>query len=158
VAQSLTFTKDLADKILAGVSEGKSLRGICQELSLCAPTVRKWIVENHDAFGEHYARARDLQYETWADEIKELADQCRVGTKTVVEESLDGVKTTETTADMVERTRLQIDARKWLLSKLHHKRFGDKLDATLTHEAGDTLTTFLATLRASGTDDTPRPS
>lgn len=148
MAERLTYTQELADKILLGVSEGKSLRAICESLGIPAPTVRRWIVINHEGLAEHYARARDLQYETWADEIKELADQCRIGVKTVVEEGKDGVKTIETTADMVERTRLQIDARKWLLSKLHHKRYGDKLDLKNTHEVGDTLTALLEKIRS----------
>lgn len=44
------------------------------------------------------------------------------------------------TADMVERTKLQIDARKWRLSKMAPKRYGDRLN-----------------LEASGPDGGPIP-
>jgi hypothetical protein len=123
------YTSERAEAVLAGISEGKSLRKICDELSLHAPDVRRWVVENKESFGEHYARARDLQFDVWADEIKELSDQCRVGVKVTRTKDKKGnvVGVEEVEADMLERTRQQIDSRKWLLSKLHHKRYGDKL-------------------------------
>ena len=125
----LAFTSERAEAVLAGIAEGKSLRRVCEELGFHAPDVRHWVVANTDGFGEHYARARDLQYEVWADEIKELSDQCRIGEKITTEVDKRGkvISTTKVEGDMIERTRQQIDSRKWLLSKLHHKRYGDKL-------------------------------
>jgi hypothetical protein len=68
-----------------------------------------------------------------ADEIKLLADSCRIGEKVTVEDGFDDQgnpwqKTITGTADMVERAKLQIDARKWRLSKLPSKRYGDRLE------------------------------
>lgn len=74
---------------------------------------------------EQYARAKADCLECMADEIIEIADESRRGVKTTTK--ADG--TTETVeGDMVERTRLQIDSRKWLLSKLAPKKYGDKVD------------------------------
>jgi hypothetical protein len=80
------------------------------------------VVKDLKGISTQYAHARELQYEAWADEILELADRCRMGVRTVTNE--DGSVTTFT-ADMVDRAKLQIDARKWLLAKLNPKRYGD---------------------------------
>jgi hypothetical protein len=78
---------------------------------------------NKDA-AERYARAKFDGLERLADEIVQLADESREGSKT--RETKDG--TFIETGDMVERTRLQIDTRKWLLSKLAPKKYGDRLE------------------------------
>ena len=39
---------------------------------------------------------------------------------------------TEEHADMVERSRLMMEARKWYASKLAPKKYGDKIDAPLS--------------------------
>lgn len=74
---------------------------------------------------EQYARAKSLGLDALADEILELADVCREGTKTKHSDK-DG--TTTETGDMVDRSRLAIDARKWLLAKLAPKKYGDSMD------------------------------
>jgi hypothetical protein len=62
-----------------------------------------------------------------ADEMIRLADVCREGVKTRRKVLADGTVEVETiTADMVERAKLQLDARKWYLSKLAPKRYGDQ--------------------------------
>jgi len=78
------------------------------------------------ASAEKYARAKFDGLEMLADEIVQLSDECRIGEKW--KETKDG--NFKETGDMVERTKLQIDARKWLLSKLAPKKYGDRLDLT----------------------------
>jgi hypothetical protein len=46
-------------------------------------------------------------------------------------------KITRETRDMVDRARLQIDARKWLLSKLRPDKYGDKLASDVRFVDGD---------------------
>jgi len=60
------------------------------------------------------ASARDYQLEAMRDEIKDISD--------------------DDTLDPADR-RIRTDNRKWLLSKLRHKTFGDKLDVTSGGEA-----------------------
>ena len=53
----------------------------------------------------------------------DLSDQCRPGVKTTTK----GDGTVETVeGDMVDRSKLMIDTRKWLLSKLLPKKYGDR--------------------------------
>ena len=89
-------------------------------------TICKWLSEKRE-FSEQYARAREFQAEILVDEIIELADTCRLGTKKTT--SAKGVEITE--GDMVERSRLMIEARKWTAAKLLPKKYGVKAEFEL---------------------------
>lgn len=123
------FTQKLADYIcekIANSSEGLNrLHESEPDKFPHRSTVIRWLAEN-EAFRDQYARARELQADFIADEIIEIADTCRIGkkTKTVKKGKKTEIEVTE--GDMIERSRLQIDARKWKASKLAPKKYGDK--------------------------------
>ena len=85
-------------------------------------TVMTWLATKEE-FQQQYARAKEEQADTLADEILHIADTPQPGLKT--ETSEKGTKTIE--GDMIEHRRLQVDARKWIASKLKPKKYGDKL-------------------------------
>lgn len=121
----LTYTRLVADAICARLAEGESLRAICADAGMPpASTVRGWVVDDVQGFAAHYARARDIGLDTIAEEIIEIADTTETGTKTVSKAT--GLETTE--GDMIEHRRLKVEARKWYLSKLAPKRYGEKLE------------------------------
>jgi hypothetical protein len=62
-----------------------------------------------------------------------LLDTVRDGKKVRISQK-DG--TTEEHGDMVDRSRLMMDARKWLASKLAPKKYGDKVEAQLSGPDG----------------------
>lgn len=117
------FTQESADAICDMLMDGQSLRAICLLKTMPDKgTVLRWL-EAYPGFRVQYARAREIQADTLADEILLLSDKSRPGKKTTLK--ADGTKET-VTGDMVERTRLQIDARKWYASKLAPKKYGDR--------------------------------
>jgi hypothetical protein len=120
-----------AEEILKLLETGQSLLHICESPDMPPEaTVRNWERADVHGFATRYARARDVGLEHMADEMIRLADTCREGVKTRRKVLPDGTVETETvTADMVERAKLQLDARKWYLSKLAPKRYGDQQPA-----------------------------
>ena len=118
------YTEALAAKLCRRLAEGESLRAICADKAMPAiSTVMGWLFDgNHDGFSEQYARAREAQAEVRADEIVDIADD----------------DTNDFTADKdgklvvnnehIQRSRLRVDARKWIAAKLLPKRYGEKLD------------------------------
>jgi predicted DNA-binding protein YlxM (UPF0122 family) len=105
-------------------ADGWSMRKIAEEIGVDWSTMLEYIKADKDRI-QQYARAREAQADKMVEDLLDLADNCRVGRK--ITNKGDG--TVEiVTADMVERTRLQIDARKWLAGKMAPKRYGDKLD------------------------------
>jgi hypothetical protein len=115
------FTQDIADAICERLMDGASLKTICNDPEMPArSTVYAWLNKNR-AFNEQYERARRVQFDTWADETKDIADTPEEG---IVTTDCDGEITTKT-ADMVEHRKLRVHARQWLLGRLD-ARFKDK--------------------------------
>lgn len=112
---------DVADQILDLVSEGKSLRHACRIVKDAPPesTVRRWVVDDRDGFAARFARARALGLEALADETLEIADD---GTG---DEWIDSDGRERVNSDVIARSKLRVDTRKWLLSKLKPDVYGD---------------------------------
>lgn len=113
----------MADTICENLVEGESLRAMCKRNGMPAvSTVCKWLAQQPD-FAKQYARARELQADTLADEILHISNTVKKGKRKVTKPT--GEEITE--ADMTEHRRLQIDARKWLAGKLAPKKYGEKI-------------------------------
>lgn len=132
-----SYNQDTVDMICERLSCGESLRSICRdEDSPGLSTVFKWLATVPE-FREQYAHAREAQAEALFDEIIEIADTPQIGQKTVSKAT--GVEITE--ADMIEHRRLQVDARKWIASKLAPKKYGDKITQEVTGANGGPILT-----------------
>jgi hypothetical protein len=103
------YSRELAEEILRRLSMGETLAEICADPAIPVSTgaVRQWDVDDRDGwFSAAYARARRQQVEAWSDELLKIADDPRL-------EPND--------------RRVRLDTRKWLMSKLHPARYGDKV-------------------------------
>lgn len=141
------YTEAIATEIIERIAEGEPLRRVCADDHLPHPrTVRGWVLENRSGFSPLYARARELCLDAWADEIVEIADDGRNDTyvNDRGNEVMDG--------DVVQRSRLRVDTRKWLMSRLRPSKYGDRIDigsspdrpvkVDLTRLTDDELDTF----------------
>jgi len=134
----LTYDAKKASLICEQLAEGKSLRDICEPDDMPPEaTVRAWALDDVNGFAAQYARARSLGYDRLAEDILRIADTPLTGTKTVSKAT--GLEITE--GDMIEHRRLQVDTRKWMLSKMLPKRYGDKVEATLQGPNGGPIET-----------------
>lgn len=106
------YTPEVAETILKGVSEGLSLRKVCEPDDMPSEaTVRRWVIDDTEGFSAHYTRSRDIGLDCRADALVEAAKEAK-------DASLG---------------RLSFDADRWYLSKLAPKRYGDKI----AHVGGD---------------------
>lgn len=128
------YSKEVADAICERLSNGESLLQICRDDAMPSDaTVRKWAMEDTGGFFSAYTRARDLGYERMAEEIVELSDTVRPGVKT---RTLANGSVETLDADAIERTRLQVETRRWLLERCLPKRYGTKTQTELTGADG----------------------
>lgn len=115
------FDQSVADLICERMQAGESLRSICRDEGMPAEsTVRTWAIKNQSGFHAQYTRAREAQMDALAEDIIEIAD--------------------DKTGD-ANRARLQVDTRKWLMSKIAPKRFGDRTHHELTGANGGPIRT-----------------
>lgn len=106
------FDKGIREDICAEVSKGKSLVKVCEMPGMPNPkTVYEWLRDD-EGFSNNYARAKDERAERHFEECLEIADAA--------------------TAETVQKDRLRIDTRKWMLGKMAPKSYGDRLDLTST--------------------------
>lgn len=116
------FNEEVAAHICAEIASGRSLRSVCRDKGMPdKSTVFRWL-SKHETFRDQYARAQEDRTAAMAEEILEIADQYDS-----VQEKLD--------TDHIQRAKLRIDARKWLMSKMAPKRFGDKQE--IDHKSSD---------------------
>ena len=117
-----TFTQEVADLICEALAEGHSLRSICAADNMPSKsTVFKWLGEQK-SFSDQYARAREAQADCLFDDILEIADDGRNDKYTDDEGNL------RTDYDVIARSKLRVDARKWMAAKLRPRVYGDKID------------------------------
>jgi hypothetical protein len=82
----------------------------------------KW-ADTYEGVGEQYARARDELIEYRRAELLRIADEC------------------EEDPTAIQKARLQIDTRKWELSKLMPRRMGDRVSTEITGKDGGPIQT-----------------
>lgn len=120
------YTGDLALEICKRLSEGRTLRDVCRDGDMPQEsTVRHWATEDREGFFAQYAKAREVGYQAMADETLEICDD---GSNDWLERQDDDDKRTYVlNGEHVQRSRLRVDTRKWLLSKALPKIYGDKV-------------------------------
>lgn len=117
------YSPELALVICGRLAEGETLRAICRDEAMPdRSTVFRWLADpDHAGFRDQYARAREVQADTWGDEILEIADDA---TFDVAEWTEKGPKLN---SEFVRRSQLRVDARKWLMGKSQPRKYGDKV-------------------------------
>lgn len=125
------YTQELGDAICAKLETGQSLREICNSQDMPDErTVRRWASDPAHPFAPHYARAREVGYLRIADEILDIADD---GRNDWMKRTVKGGNEVEVVnKEAVERSKLRVDARKWLLSKMLPKVYGEKITNEIT--------------------------
>ena len=122
----LPYSPELADRVCELMIEGLSLRKICEVEGMPSrQSIFNWL-EKNEQFRQRYEIARAMQVEFWAHEIIEIADD--TSGDFIINEHGERVFDHEN----VQRAKLKIDARKWLMSKLHPARYGDRVTADIT--------------------------
>lgn len=123
------YTTELGDLICEKTSTSSiGLRHICAELNIPYSTVTDWIYNKSHELSGKYTKAKQRQMLFLAEELLEIADDGSNDLMTIVK---GDISYEQENKEVVNRSRLRVDTRKWLMSKLAPKIFGDKLDVTL---------------------------
>ena len=132
------YSGELIDTICSKLAEGQSMRSICKEEDMpVTTTVFRWLREN-DTFKHQYEIAKEECAELYAEEIIEIADDKSDDYIDVTDDN-GATGATRLNSEHVQRSRLRIDSRKWIASKLKPKKYGEKIQQetktiTMTHE------------------------
>lgn len=125
--QGNTYTEEVGAKICERLAEGYTLRAVCEVPGMPPEsTIRRWAIDLDNPFSAQYAHARELGYQRMADDLVDIADGKSVDW--LGRDPEDGSESVDPPKDAVQRDRLRVDTRKWLLSKALPKIYGDKVE------------------------------
>ena len=117
--------------IIQQIELGRSLKNILDDESslIDRSTFYRWLNDNPERI-ELYKRATEIRADNIFDDMLELADD---GSKDYYYD-VNGNRQQSMVA--VNRSRLQLDTRKWVLGRMNPKKYSEKLDIT---SGGDKL-------------------
>lgn len=124
-----------AELVFAGMRKGMSALKACAEIGLSQSCLNDWLNADPDLAAD-YARAKSDLIELYAEQTMKIADE-------PVALTADGKIDT----GAVQKQRLQVDTRKWFLSKMAPKKYGDKIE--VSGDAASPLTVQVLTLSES---------
>lgn len=119
-----TYTEEqrieITNKVCELMKTGVACIKACEQVGVKNSTFTSWLTPN-SWHNEQYQHARNMLIERWAEEVITLPDARDDHYYT----DEHGNKKYDNAA--VNLTRLQVDSRKWVLSKLASPRFGDRV-------------------------------
>jgi hypothetical protein len=128
------YSEEIAEEICQRIAAGESLVSIGADPRMPSDTtIERWgeiDSEERPGFSGRYARARERCLRRLADEALVIADKPCL---------FNGIPDNA----LVQQARLQIDTRKWYLSKLLPRQFGDKVTQELTGDPDRPLVTMI---------------
>ena len=116
MAYSKEQKEEILNNIFNMIESGKSLRFALSQIPLSSSTFFIWIEEDPEK-SKHYAYVTDIRTELKFESIEQDYS----------EEPQRDPETGRIDSAWVQLQRLKIDAKKWELSKLNPKKYGDKI-------------------------------
>lgn len=114
--------EEILQTIFNKIEGGFSLRKSLLEIPLSSKTFYEWIDSDEEKV-KQYARACEDRAEFLLDEMIDIVDETTKDVKVDKESGKEIVN-----GEVIQRSRLRYDARKWLISKLNPKKYGDKVE------------------------------
>ncbi len=125
------YSPNMAEAICDLIAAGKSIVDIAKLDGMpSTSTVYRWLAKDPEFLGL-YQQAREQQADLYAAEIIEIADDAR--NDWMERGGGEGDEGWQFNGEHVQRSKLRIDARKWIASKLKPKKYGDRQTVDLNH-------------------------
>lgn len=114
--RSPEWREEAAGRVIEGMESGLSAFKACKAAGVGWSTWSEWLAADAE-LASRYARARACLVERMAQELADIADEPPpLGPDGKVD------------SGWVQKHRLQVDTRKWLLSKLAPKKYGERIE------------------------------
>jgi len=128
MAYSQEEKEEIFNDIFDIIENGKSLRFALSTIPLSSKTFYEWI-DNDEEKVKQYARVTEKRADAIFEDILLIADNA--SNDDIITDKGDSIPNTE----WLQRSRLRVDARKWMLGKMNPKKYGDR--ETKVIEGGD---------------------
>lgn len=130
IGRPSTKTEAITNAICERIACGETLTAICKEPGMPGyETVWRWR-QKDSAFDQLYMRARVAQMERWADEIVEISDD--TSSDVITKTTPQGREYDAFDTDHINRSRLRVDTRKFLMAKIAPHLYGERVEVEHT--------------------------
>jgi hypothetical protein len=140
------YTPELAARICAELACGKSLRTVCKADDMPGlETIFRWLREKPD-FRDQYAHAKNESADALVEEMIDISDDGSNDWMEVHDKDGNSVGW-KLNGEHVQRSRLRVDTRKWIASKLKPKKYGERLE--MAGDAENPLTLLIQQIQGN---------
>lgn len=147
------YTPELADAICERLAGGESMRSISRDDDMPAmATLFKWLREI-ESFSEQYARAKEECADMYAEDVIEIADNA---TNDWMENNDPDNPGFRLNGEHIQRSRVRIDARKWIAGKLKPKKYGEKVSQEISGPGGGPIESLIKQISGRTLDPNDR--
>jgi hypothetical protein len=139
---AVPYTAEIADRILDELMSGRPLGDICNAPDMpSAGSVRRWIRDDREDFAARYQQARETGWQAIGEQLLNIVDDRR--NDWIVRYREDGTTQKILDPQRVNRAQLRFKARRWLLSRMLPKTFGDRLERDAGRERNSDMAEIL---------------
>lgn len=136
-------------RVLTEMHQGQSLLQICRADDMPnRETIWRWAALDRK-FSEDYERAMQIRADGMFDDILEIADD---GTNDWMEVHGEGSAGWKANGEALQRSRLRVDTRKWVLARMFPNKYGDSqtinINAAIETRSDDELLKELGEINA----------
>lgn len=132
------YSKEVAELICEKISTSSlGLKRLHNQFpdQIPAPSmIMRWLIE-HEEFREQYRLAREVQMQFLEDELLEIADDSSKDTEIYTSQS--GLEYEKENKEFVNRSKLRIHTRMWLMGKIKPKVYGKQAEAEKPKESNE---------------------
>ena len=141
------YTPTVAKKICEEIAKGGSVRKISQQERFPSfVTIFAWL-NKHEDFLKQYINACNVRAELFAEDIIDIADNDKR------DFSLNDDGELVVNGEHIKRSQVRINARQWLASKHHPKRYGDRSAVEMSGPNGTAISPIQIYLPQKGSID-----
>ena len=123
MAYSEEEKESLVNQVCELLEKGNSLRSALTKVNISSQTFYA-IIDIDEEKSKQYARACEERADAIFEDILKISDASE--DDLIIDENGNPV----TNHNVIQRDRLRVDSRKWMLSKMQPKKYGNKLDLT----------------------------
>ncbi len=144
------YADEVGYLILERIANGEKLHEVCADPAMPATcTFFRWVAENKD-FAVSYGYALRARFDRQEYDLIQIADDA--ANDYIIQADDDGIPSVKPNAELLERVRIKLEIRKWIMQKGLPRRYGDTAKAPPAPvDAGE-----LQTITAAKAEEQPR--
>lgn len=119
-------TQEKIQEVIQLIAEGSSATAAIKSVGISKSTFFGAVLES-DEIANQYARAMDIRAAIMFDQIEEIADD------TSEDVAIDNHGNPKQNSEFIQRSKLRVDARKWMLARMNPRKYSDRIN--IDHDA-----------------------